>query len=415
MDTPLYIMRYTYGDGGGWGDLLTAYNGVAITYDEIGNPLSDGTWTYTWERGRQLKSMSNGSTTWNMTYDADGLRTSRIAGSNKYYYYYHDGLLTYMKYNSLVMRFTYDAQGRPVSMTYNGNTYYYALNLQGDVMALLDVDGNEVVSYHYNAWGKIINTTASTTAMLNTLAKYNPLRYRGYVYDRETGLYYLQSRYYNPEICRFINADGYTSTGQTVVGNNMFAYCGNNPVNRYDFGGQFWDTVFDVISLVTSIVEVCQNPDDASAWLGLAADTASLLIPCVSGGGTLVRVITKADDVVDVARVADDVADTAKVGWNVGENITNLTKAGNKPSWSTVRQRYWKNEAALNPSGYSASNLELMKKGKAPLAELNGKFYPMELHHKIPRHQGGSDAYENLLKVTPWDHAAMDKYRHFKP
>ena len=76
MTTPLYTMRYTYGDAS-WGDLLTAYNGVAITYDEIGNPLNDGTWTYTWEHGRQMASISDGTTTWDMTYNADGLRTER--------------------------------------------------------------------------------------------------------------------------------------------------------------------------------------------------------------------------------------------------------------------------------------------------------------------------------------------------
>lgn len=132
-----------------------------------------------------------------------------------------------------------------MSMTYNGNTYYYALNLQGDVMALLDANGNEVVSYHYNAWGEIISTTASTTGMLNTLAKYNPLRYRGYVYDRETGLYYLQSRYYNPEIGRFINADDLSNLGidGTIISYNMFAYCGNNPVVYADSYGESFSIV----------------------------------------------------------------------------------------------------------------------------------------------------------------------------
>ena len=181
-----------------------------------------------------------------MTYDADGLRTSRIATDsegnvgNKYYYYYENGLLTYMKYNSLVMRFTYDANGNPVSMTYNGNIYFYVLNLQGDVMALLDANGNEVVSYHYNAWGELLSTTASTTGMLYSLALYNPLRYRGYVYDRETGLYYLQSRYYNPEICRFISTDKVYNLGDNnnVVSYNLFAYCGNNPVAHVDPSGE---------------------------------------------------------------------------------------------------------------------------------------------------------------------------------
>ena len=125
--------------------------------------------------------------------------------------------------------------------------------------------------------------------MASTLGKDNPLRYRGYVYDEETKLYYLQSRYYDPAIGRFINADAFPSTGQGLSGNNMFAYCGNNPVSRIEVGGFFWDTVFEVVSLCFSVAEVIKNPDDPIAWLGVAADVASLVIPCVSGGGAIVK------------------------------------------------------------------------------------------------------------------------------
>ena len=253
-----------------WRDLLTKHGSTAFTYDTIGNTLNDGTWTYTWERGRQLKSMSNGTTTWNMTYDPDGLRTSRTDGTNTYYYYYTEGLLTYMKYNALVMRFTYDANGNPVSMTYNGNIYFYVLNLQGDVMTLLDADGNEVVSYHYDAWGQLLNTIASTTGMLYSLALYNPLRYRGYVYDRETGLNYVSSRYYNPEICRWINADSVISgTNGEVLGNNMFAYCFNNPVNMSDPTGnwpQWLENTAKVASVVVAVVAAVTTVVAVSAF-----------------------------------------------------------------------------------------------------------------------------------------------------
>jgi RHS repeat-associated protein len=84
--------------------------------------------------------------------------------------------------------------------------------------------------------------------MATTLGQLNPLRYRGYVYDTETGLYYLQSRYYNPEIGRFINADAFAATGQGILGNNMFAYCGNNPVSREDDGGAFWNTIIGTVA-----------------------------------------------------------------------------------------------------------------------------------------------------------------------
>ena len=196
--------------------------------------------------------MSKSGATWNFTYDADGLRSKLTDGSNTYLYYYDGGLLRCMEYNGVKMFFTYDAQGMPVSMTYNGATYYYALNLQGDVMAILNASSAAVVNYNYNAWGELLSTTGS---LANTIGLYNPLRYRGYVYDRETGLYYLQSRYYNPELGRFINADGLVSTGQGLLGNNMFAYCGNNPANRNDPTGCCWSAITDFVKSVAKTVQ----------------------------------------------------------------------------------------------------------------------------------------------------------------
>ena len=234
---PTTTISYGYSDSN-WGDLLTEYDGQTITYDQIGNPLTDGTWTYSWKHGRELASMTDGSTTWNYTYNADGLRTKRTNGEDTYDYVYLDGQLVKLTVNDsgneIVMYFAYDADGTPLSVNYQGTTYYYATNLQGDVVAIVNQSGNKLVSYTYDAWGKPYPSEGSGA---NTLGKYNPLRYRGYVYDTETGLYYLRSRYYDPEMGRFINEDGYTSTGQGVVGNNMFTYCGNNPVTNHDPGG----------------------------------------------------------------------------------------------------------------------------------------------------------------------------------
>ena len=117
------------------------------------------------------------------------------------------------------------------------------MNAQGDVIALLDENYNVVVKYTYDTWGKVLSVTnASGTLITDTthIGHRNPIRYRGYYYDIETRLYYLQSRYYDPEVGRFISADEYISTGQGINGNNMFAYCGNNPVNYYDIQGTSW-------------------------------------------------------------------------------------------------------------------------------------------------------------------------------
>lgn len=219
------------------GDLLTSYNGVPITYDGIGNPLNDGTWTYTWQHGRQLASMNklDGSAQWSFTYNADGLRTQRTNGTRDYCYTYLGGQLTHMTVDDHTLYFAYDAAGTPLSLTYDGETYYYVTNLQGDVVSILNSSGAEVVAYAYDAWGNLVSTTCDEE--FADLGFYNPLRYRGYVYDEETELYYLQSRYYNPEMGRFINADGAYDTNLGILGYNMYAYCMNNPVDMYDPDG----------------------------------------------------------------------------------------------------------------------------------------------------------------------------------
>ena len=134
-----------------------------------------------------------------------------------------------------VLDFIYDESGKPFALKYSTNgtsfeTYYYVLNLQGDVVKLIHyIPGFEyesVATYEYDAWGNVSSS--------GRLAEINPLRYRGYYYDNETGFYYLQSRYYDPVNRRFINADSLASTGQGSLGTNMFAYCNNEPVQRFD-------------------------------------------------------------------------------------------------------------------------------------------------------------------------------------
>lgn len=119
-------------------------------------------------------------------------------------------------------------------------------NGQGDIMALIDRTGTEVVSYTYDTWGEAISIFGT---LVSTVGQKNPYRYRGYRYDNETGLYYLQSRYYNPEWGRFINADGLVGAPGNLVGHNMFAYCQNNPVNMYDPNGDFPFTVVGEITI----------------------------------------------------------------------------------------------------------------------------------------------------------------------
>ena len=213
---------YTYGDTA-WPDKLTAVNGNTITYDAIGNPLQY--WNgkeFNWINGRQLSFVDAGSKFVYFTYNADGGRNTKMVNGVTTQYYYVDGVLYAQKTGDNTLFFLYDEQGVPFAVKLNGTKYYYQYNLQGDVVGLYDGNGEQVVRYEYSPWGKLLNQSDSSMV---GLANLNPLRYRGYYYDSETGLYYVSSRYYDPEIGRFINADSQPNQKDSILGFNMFAYC----------------------------------------------------------------------------------------------------------------------------------------------------------------------------------------------
>ena len=230
--TPLETVTYTYGDAN-WRDKLTAVNGNAIRYDAIGNPLSDGTWTYTWQNGRQLQKMQKSGVTAEFVYNADGLRVQKTVNGVATKYTLHGKNVVHMTSGADELHFFYDAQNRPAVVVYNGTAYAYVKSLQGDIVAILDENGNTVVSYGYDAWGAPLWCTGE---LAETLGKVQPFRYRGYVFDEETGLYYLRSRYYNPQWGRFANADALIGAGK-LLSHNLFAYCSNCSVCYTDASG----------------------------------------------------------------------------------------------------------------------------------------------------------------------------------
>lgn len=218
---------YAYGDAN-WKDKLTAYNGTAITYDAIGNPLNDGTWTYTWTAGRQLAQMSKDGMTVQYKYDHNGLRVAKIVNGVETRYILNAKRPTHLYRGNDWMHFFYDAQGRPAKVRYNGTIYSYIHNLRGDIVGIIDTDGNVVVEYKYDAWGKALSTTGT---LAGTLGSLNPFRYRGYIYDEETGLYYLRMRYYGADACRFLSAD------RKGTEKSLYTYCSNSPINFGDWNG----------------------------------------------------------------------------------------------------------------------------------------------------------------------------------
>ena len=175
-----------------------------------------------------------------MKYDSNGMRTQK--GNIHYYYASTNNLIALVNGNKTLF-FYYDENGSPVSFSFNGiGMYYYVKNLQGDIVKIVNKDGNVVASYEYDAWGRILSIKDFHGAKVtdsNHIGLLNPFRYRGYVYDDETGLYYLQSRYYDPKTRRFLNADLYCDTvSGSPLSTNMFAYCENSFLMKSDVNGK---------------------------------------------------------------------------------------------------------------------------------------------------------------------------------
>ncbi len=323
--------NYSYGDAE-WGDKLTSYRGVGFTYDELGNPLTyynGSSYTFSWENARQLETLTKGSYTLSFEYNNEGIRTSKTVNGVEHTYYLGDSLIVAEEWGNNLAVYIYDADGSPIGMQYRNtsyaegefDTYWFEKNLQGDVVAVYDEAGVKKAAYTYDAWGNssVVYYNGGSTSS----AKYNPFRYRGYYLDSETGFYYLNSRYYDPAVGRFITADKLATTKATsfnVTDKNLYAYCDNNPVTRTDDGGAFWDTVFDVVSLCFSVAEVIATPTNPWAWAGMIGDAVDL-IPFVSGVGEVTKALGAAKK---AGEFLDDVHDTKKAI----ENMAELAEAG---------------------------------------------------------------------------------------
>lgn len=243
--TPTATITYEYTNQN-WKDQLTNYNGKVITYDEIGNPLTYSGNTYTWQNGRQLAGISNNNQTITYKYNENGIRTQKTLNGTVTNYYLDGTKVIYEQTENNIIYYIYDENGNILGLNYNGTQYYYIKNAQNDVIGILNNNLSQVVSYTYDSWGNIVSIKDSNGNEITdstSIGIINPYRYRSYRYDDEIGLYYLQSRYYNPEWGRYINADNLVQTGQGMLDKNMYAYCENNPINRVDPDGKFWQEI----------------------------------------------------------------------------------------------------------------------------------------------------------------------------
>jgi RHS repeat-associated protein len=239
-----------------------------------------------------------------------GTEAKRVVNDVAYAYYLSGSQIEAEAWGNNLCIYLYDADGSPIGMQYRTTrlaegvfyTFWFEKNLQGDIIAVYNDSGVKVLTYTYDAWGNILSISWSNSSGTNIYAQYNPFRYRGYYYDSELGMYYLQSRYYDPYTCRFINADGITAISATPCGltdKNLFVYCDNNPVSRYDNDGEFWHVLIGAAigaavnftaSIVTDVIKGgWKNIDWVNA--GISAGIGALE-GGLSAAGVPVKVLT---------------------------------------------------------------------------------------------------------------------------
>ena len=298
--TGLHYEKKTFGRGGAWTDQMLTVDGQVYTYDAVGNLLADGKRTYTWQMGSQLAKVAGDGLEAAYTYDASGIRTSKTVNGVKTEYLTAGSRILAEKKNGTWQQYLYDGDGQLTAMTYKGKDYYFIRDNLRVITGLVDSEGKTVVNYSYNSWGKLLGITGS---MAESLGKDNPYRYKGYYYDEETGMYYLKSRYYDPEICRFISADSVTvmiDSPMSLADKNLYAYCDNDPVNKKDEEGEL--PQFVVLGIIGAVSNVGISFITAKAtgqdygWYDLFKDSllgALCAIPYTSKMGLVSSIMTK--------------------------------------------------------------------------------------------------------------------------
>ena len=306
----------------GWKDQLLFWNGKSYAYDAGGNPTVLRGMALTWGEGRRLKRIVGTAGEVTFAYDSDGKRVKKTSGNTETKYYYNGSTLSGLVKTTTgsagttktTVQFVYDAEGKPFLLRLNGKTdYFYLYNGLGDVTGLVDSSNQVVVRYQYNSWGKVTSTQDTSGVSLATL---NPFCYCKYVYDPETGLYCLGSRYYDPEVGRFVNADDpgvIFAKPQELYHKNLYVYCDNNPVVREDQGGNLWGL------LVTMAV---------GAVIGMAIQYANDVVTNIAEGKTGADVFAFRSTRVDYVAAAVSGALAATAVGKVGQAIGNAAISG---------------------------------------------------------------------------------------
>ena len=223
-------------------DKLTGIDNDSVTTDKVGNITAIGSRHFSWTNLRQLESITEGTDEYSYTYDENGIRTSKTVNGSKTDFYTNDGNIIVQTDGTNTWCFQYEGD-EVIGFLYNDDQYFYIKNQMGDVIGIINYDGDIIADYCYDDFGGIyaVDKPNTNTSTENTIADTNPMLYRGYYYDYESGYYYLQSRYYDPAISRFISADSpdmmFTVKDEAYGGANSYSYCCNDPVNNYDPDG----------------------------------------------------------------------------------------------------------------------------------------------------------------------------------
>ncbi len=236
--------------------------------------------------------------------------------------------------------YTYDVDGTLISMNYNGEEYFYMRNLQQDIIALIDISGTIKVNYEYDAWGNIVNITDNLGINLSDI---NPYRYRGYRYDNETGWYYLNSRYYNPEISRFINADGLLGNMGDLLSHNMYAYCQNNPVMMVDPSG--YNPIKTMLDHGT-FLSLLSERGIGFGSPGLGGGNAKVGDALIGDYAITVKTEIGIEDIIDQLTGAfDDSKELVTDAWgwttNAASTTWNWTKQSGIDTWNWLNGPHW--------------------------------------------------------------------------
>ena len=324
LGSAVSVYQYSYASSG-WRDRLTYddYSYDSISYDAIGNPISiendedpDICISLRW-KGRLLMSFSDSEgPSVSFTYNADGIRTSKTVGGVKHKYTLDGSRIVSEVWTKngveYFLYFIYDENGSPAGIEYRTSEYedgefdyyFFDKNIFGDIIGIYNENGRKICTYTYNAWGECTVSVASGLTGDDFLMahEYNPFRYRGYYYDGETGYYYLQTRYYSPDLGRFLNADGYLNANGDILGYNMFAYCSNNPVMGYDPTGEWSKWLSGVVNVVGGATQIAAGVALGATvgWTGFGAVVAGFLIvngvaTTVQGIGQIVNDVSQAE------------------------------------------------------------------------------------------------------------------------